>query len=118
MGGMFAPEVDQETCYNPKKRWRRIQELNRHFWHRWTTEWIPSLSTRKKWLHERKNLQENDVVLLVSLDSCRAHWPLGRVIEVYPGKDGRVCSVKLQVGDKQLVRPVVKLCPLELDCSA
>ena len=76
MGGMFAPEVDQETCYNPKKRWRRIQELNRHFWHRWITEWIPSLSTKKKWLHERKNLQENDVVLLVSPDSCRAHWPL------------------------------------------
>ena len=20
------PEVDQETCYNPKKRWRRIQD--------------------------------------------------------------------------------------------
>ena len=30
MGGKFAPEVDQETCYNPKKRWRRIQELTRH----------------------------------------------------------------------------------------
>ena len=33
MGGKFAPEVDQETCYNPKKRWRQIQELTRHFWH-------------------------------------------------------------------------------------
>ena len=34
MGGLFVPEVDQETCYNIKKHWRRIQELNRHFWHR------------------------------------------------------------------------------------
>ena len=118
MGGKFAPEVDQETCYNPKKRWKRIQELTRHFWHRWMTEWIPSLSARKKWFHERKNLEVDDIVLLVSPDSHRAHWPLGRVIEVYPGKDGQVCSVKLQVGDKQLVRPVVKLCPLELDCLA
>ena len=50
MGGKFAPEIDQETCYNPKKRWRRIQELiiNRHFWLRWMIEWIPSLSARKK----------------------------------------------------------------------
>ena len=117
MGGKFAPEIDQETCYNPKKQWRRIQELNRHFWHRWMTEWIPSLSARKKWFHERKNLQVNDVVLLVSPDSPRAHWPLGCVIDVYPGKDGQIHSVKLQVGDKQLVRPVVKLCPLELDSS-
>ena len=56
-------------------------------------------------------------MLLVTPDSCRAHWPLCYVI-VYPGKDGQVRSVKLQVGDRQLVRPVVKLCPLELDCSA
>ena len=35
MGGNFAPKVDQETCYSPKKQWRRIQELIRHFWHRW-----------------------------------------------------------------------------------
>ena len=56
-------------------------------------------------------------MLLVSPDSPRAHWPLGRVIDVYPGKDGQIHSVKLQVGDKQLVRPVVKLCPLELDSS-
>ena len=57
-------------------------------------------------------------MFLVSPDSHRAHWPLGRVIEVYPSKDGQIRSVKLQVGDKQLVRPVVKLCPLELDSSA
>ena len=72
ISGMFAPAVDQETCCNPKKCCRRIQELSRHFWHRWMTEWIPSLSTRKKWLHEGKNLQVNDVVLLVSPNNCRA----------------------------------------------
>ena len=27
MVGIFASEVDQETCYNPKKRERRMQEL-------------------------------------------------------------------------------------------
>ena len=56
-------------------------------------------------------------MLLVSPDSHRAHWPLGRLIKVYPSKDG-IRSVKLQVGDKLLVRPVVKLYPLELDSSA
>ena len=54
--------------------------------------------------------------MLILTDSTRAHWPLGRVIEVYPGKDSQVRSVKLQVGEKQYVRPLVKLCPLlELD---
>ena len=66
VGGMFAPDMDKEESYNPKKRWRRIQELARHFWRRWMTEWVPSLSGRKKWFKERKNLQVGDVVLLVS----------------------------------------------------
>ena len=117
MGGKFAPEVDEEIGYNPKKRWRRVQELTRHFWRRWMNEWIPSLSARKKWFKQSKNLQIGDVVLLVSPENNRAHWPLGRIIEIYPGRDGQVRSVKLQVGEKKLVRPVVKLCPLELDCS-
>ena len=65
----------------------------------------------------KKNFQVNNVVLLVSSDSHRAHWPLSHVIKVYPGKDGQIHLVKLQVGDRQLVRPVVKLCPLELNCS-
>ena len=53
--------------------------------------------------------------MLMSTENPRAHWPLGKAIEVYPGKDGYVRSVKLQVGEKQLVRLIVKLCPLNLD---
>ena len=34
VGGQFAPETVDETTFNPKKRWRRVQELVRHFWHR------------------------------------------------------------------------------------
>ena len=48
IGGQFAPEAVEEITYDPKKRWRRIQELTRHFWHRWMREWVPSLSSRKK----------------------------------------------------------------------
>ena len=117
IGGQFAPETVEEITYDPKKRWRRIQELTRHFWHRWMREWVPSLSSRKKWHQSKKNLQVGDIVLLVSPESPRAHWPLGKIIEVYPGKDGYIRSVKLQVGDKQLVRPIVKLCPLEFHSS-
>ena len=117
IGGKFAPEADKDISGNPKRHWRRIQELTRHFWQRWMRDWVPSLSSRKKWYQSQKNLQIGDIVLLVSSENPRDHWPLGKVIEVYPGKDGYVRSVKLQVSDKQFVRPIVKLCPLELDCS-
>ena len=42
------------------------------------------------------------------------HWPLGRIVEVYQGKDGHVRVAKVQVGKSQLTRPISKLCPLEL----
>jgi len=74
---------------------------------------VPSLSSRKKWYKSQSNLQVVDTVMLIK--SPHAHWPLRRVSEVYPGKDSQVKSVKLQVGKKKLVRPIVKLCPLELD---
>ena len=53
-------------------------------------------------------------MLVISPDSPRGHWPLGRIFEVYHGKDGHVRVVKVQVGKKQLTRPISKLCPLEL----
>ena len=48
IGGQFAPESVEETNFSLKKKWRRFQELVRHFWYRWLREWIPSLSNRRK----------------------------------------------------------------------
>lgn len=43
----------------------------------------------------------------------RCQWPLGRVLEVYPDKEGLVRQVENKVGDKIFKRPIVKLCLLE-----
>ena len=60
IGGQFAPESVDETNYSLKKRWRRVQELVRHFWHRWLRERIPSLIKRRKWLKEKRDLQSGN----------------------------------------------------------
>ena len=44
----------------------------------------------------------------------QGHWPLGRIVEVYPGKDGHVRVAKVQVGKEKFLRPITKLCQLEL----
>ena len=115
MGGQFAPEVIDEVAYDPNRRCRRVQELVRHFWHRWLREWIPSLSPRQKWFKTKKDIKPGNIVLVVSPDTPRGQWPLGRILEVYPGKDGHIRSVRLQVGEKQYSRPIVKVCPLEIE---
>ena len=47
LGGTFAPDSVDETQFNLKKRWRRVQELIRHFWQRWLKKLIASLNSRK-----------------------------------------------------------------------
>jgi len=113
LGGRFAPDSVDTTAFNPRKRWRRVQELVRHFWHRWLREWLPSLNSRRKWLRDRENLKEGDVVILMSSDTPRGKWPLGRIVKTHPGADGQVRVADVQVGKKTVTRPVVKLCPLE-----
>ena len=115
VGGQFAPESVDETQFNLRKRWRRVQELVRHFWNRWLREWLPTLSRRGKWWFARKEIKTDDIVLVLITDMPRGQWPLGRIVEVYPGTDGHVRAVKVKVGGKMLVRPITKICPLELD---
>lgn len=77
-------------------------------------EWLPNLNLRKKWLKTQRNLQVGDIVLLISPDAPRGQWPLARVIEVYPGEDGRVRVAKVQVGRNTLTRSISKLWFLEI----
>ena len=113
IGGRFAPDTVDETAFSPRKRWRRVQELVKHFWQRWLKEWLPGLNPTTKWHKERKNLKVGDIVIVITPDSPRAHWPLAKVIQVYPGKDGKVRVAQIQLGQKLLKRPVTKLCLLE-----
>jgi len=42
-------------------------------------------------------------------------WPIARIKELFPGKDGLVRVVKLQTANGELIRPVQRLIPLELE---
>ena len=66
-----------------------------------------------KWNETRTDLKVGDIVLAISPESPRAQWPLARVLEVFPGQDGHVRVVKLQVGKDTIVSPISKCVPLE-----
>ena len=61
----------------------------------------------------QRNFAINDLVLVTNENTPRNLWPLGRVIEVFPGKDGFVRSVRVKTMTSSLIRPVDKLCLLE-----
>ena len=77
-------------------------------------EWLPSLAKRPKWHNVTENFKVGDLVLMLSPDTPRGQWPMGRIEATYPGKDGHVRTAKVRIQGTSLLRPIVKLCPLEL----
>jgi hypothetical protein len=118
VGGEFAPQSVDTENYHPVKRWRRIQELVRHFWERWLKEWLPSLTSRKKWHSDRRDFEVNDIVLVVSPETPRGHWPLGRITEVFKGRDRHVRAARIRVGKNEIIRSITRLCPLEINADS
>ena len=115
LGGTFATDSADETQFNLKKRWRRVLELIRHYWQRWLKEWIPTLNSRKKWNSVKDDFKVGDVVLVLSTDTPRGQWPLGRNTKTIIGSNRRVRVVNVQVGQKELTGSVHKLVSLECD---
>ena len=103
---------DPSFSYRPVsllKRWDLCQNLIRHFWQRWSSEYLTSLNKFNKWHHPTRNLQVGDIVIIREDTLVPTKWPLARVSQVHCGQDGlvRVATVKTAKGTYK--RPVTKL---------
>ena len=76
-------------------------------------EYIANIQHRQKWIQTVDNINVGDIVLLVDEQSPRNCWPMGRVVEVYTGRDGLVRSASVKTQSNIFKRPVTKMCPLE-----
>ena len=91
------------------RRWHLCQALVRHFWQRWSVEYIASLRSFAKCHQPSRNTHVGDVVVLQEDGLVPTKWPLARVVKVHTGKDGlvRVVTVKTSTGTYK--RPVTKI---------
>ena len=91
------------------RRWNLCQILTGHFWKRWSADYLSSLRRFAKWHSPSRNLKIGDVVLLQEDTFVPNKWPLGRVVELHPGKDGIVRVVTVRTASSVYKRPIVKL---------
>ena len=96
-----------------QRRRRHTRVIANHFWKRWLGGYLPELNRRQKWLQERPNLKVGDLLLVMNENVPRGRWPLGKVDDIYVGRDGLVRSVRLSAQPSQLVRPISKIVFLE-----
>lgn len=99
-------------------RYQLIQKMYQNIWSRWHSEYLTSLQIRNKWYDHSDNLKLDDLVLIKDENSPPLQWRRGRVVELYPGKDSVVRSVKLKTQNGDLIRPVIKLFKLPMSDSS
>ena len=95
-----------------------MQKIVDSFWKRWTRDVFPALTPRKKWHVKNRNVQVDDIVTVADSNALRGKWAVGRVLEVYPGSDGRVRNVRVKTATGEYSRPVTKIAvihPVESD---
>ena len=83
------------------------------FWNRWRTEYLRNLPPFVPKFKERGCLQEGSVVLIQEDHVPRLQWEMGVVLELFPGGDQKVRSVKLKTPKGFKVRPINRLHMLE-----
>ena len=62
-----------------------------------------------------RDIKVGDIVLIGSDNSKRVDWPLARVKELFPGKDGNERVVRLVTTNGEFIRPIQRIFPLELN---
>ena len=91
------------------RHWYLCQVLVRHFWQRWSKEYISSLRRYTKWHHPTRSVQVGDVVILQEDNMVPTKWPLNKVIQTHTGKDGLVRVVIIKTATGTYKRPVTKI---------
>eukprot|EP00057_Strongylocentrotus_purpuratus_P025475 XP_011679949.1 PREDICTED: uncharacterized protein LOC100891320 [Strongylocentrotus purpuratus] len=110
--GCASSDVAQEPfrqTKNPRHRVELVQRIADAFWQRWTRDVLPLLTPRWKWNVDRRNVCVNDIVMMADANALRGKWTIARVVEVYPGPDGRVRNVKVKTSTSEYRRPITKI---------
>ncbi|KAH8341780.1 hypothetical protein KR074_009122, partial [Drosophila pseudoananassae] len=116
-GGPSLSFIERDVTklnFNRLDSWQRVSFLQQSFWSRWKEEYLSLLQQRSKWRASGPAMAPNDVVLVKDENLPPMKWPLERIMELIPGRDGifRVAVIKTSSGVTK--RAVTKLCLLPL----
>ncbi|GFX07595.1 integrase catalytic domain-containing protein [Trichonephila clavipes] len=108
------PSLTTEVSDNRLKVWQKQTKIVQHIWKRWSNNYLSTLQNRNKWHFEKNNVKIHDMVILKEDNLPVCNWPLGRILEVYHGKDNKIRVVLVKTKNGIFKRPITKLCILPL----
>lgn len=107
------PESDQITQKDLQSNYKRINQLKKQFQTRFRNEYLSQLVQRHR-KREPSKLRVGDIVLLGADNIKRCFWPLAKIIEMIPGRDGKVRLAKVKTSNSILLRPLRRIYSLEV----
>ncbi|KAJ8981434.1 hypothetical protein NQ317_015636, partial [Molorchus minor] len=113
-GDEDLPEADiiesTSLCRKARHRQKLLEDLRRRFRVEYLAQLKPHVRTNP---NGQNKVSPGDIVLIGSDHEKRLNWPLGRIIDLLPGKDDCTRLVRLRTARGMLLRPVQRLYPLE-----
>ena len=114
--GQMAQDPSEQTL---KDYQMSVQQNVSELAAQWQNQYISNLPMLvSKHFNKKGSLGVGDVVLLNDNDNAiknsRLLWPLGRIVELIPGRDEKIRSVVLKTAKTTLTRPIQRLVKLEL----
>ena len=111
-------KIEREQARHLKLRLKHRQSVMRQMWCRWKKDYLAQLIQTKKWHTAEGQLKPEDVVLVGSEMTKRIFWPLAKVHSLIQGRDGKVRSALIRMGNgTTLKRSLHHLYPLEVASS-
>ncbi|GFY65942.1 integrase catalytic domain-containing protein [Trichonephila inaurata madagascariensis] len=108
------PDLDILDSSSLNKRHAYRQRVKQDLRKRFRTEYLGHLRQSSKFDKNQKPLQIGDIVLVSSDNTKRIEWPLAKVMELYPSKDGSIRLVKVKMKSGEFLPPVLRLIPLQV----
>ncbi|XP_011164918.1 uncharacterized protein LOC105199478 [Solenopsis invicta] len=94
------PFTKTDQAGQPCSGWHSLRLMRSYFW---------QLQQRAKWLKSNRQLQVGDLVLFKDKLAPPTKWPLTRMVQLHPGKDGLTRVATIRSSTSELVRPVNRL---------
>ena len=128
---LIKPEFIPLDSQFSSRRLKYLERLQNEFWSRFTKEYFNFLSeshfiSRSRADYSNKFPKKGDIVLLKENNKKRYQWKIGRIENVFEGRDGKIRSLeirptRLNNADKRIPETIKRspqMCvPLELDIS-
>ncbi|GFU90940.1 integrase catalytic domain-containing protein [Trichonephila clavipes] len=106
-------DIEELNSNSLNKRIKYRSKLLKDLRQRFRNEYLSQL-IQKHNEKESRDPQIGEVVLVGDDNKKRLFWALAKIIELIPGRDGKIRTVRLKTQHGKMLRPIQRIYPLEI----